>query len=160
MAIGSTAMCDSFKVDILSGGHNFNTTNRSLTLNTQDVFKIALFTSASVISNTTANYSAATNEVASGGGYATGGLTTGSTWSITQIPTNGGSSATVAYINFSNAQWTAATFAADGALIYNNTNAGKTVAVLNFGGTKTVSSGTFTIQMPTAGTGSSILQIA
>lgn len=160
MAIGSTAMCDSFKVDILSGGHNFNTTNRALTLNTQDIFKIALFTSTSVISNTTATYGAATNEVASGGGYTTGGLATPGGWQVTQVPSNGGSSNTVAYINFSNPQWTAATFAADGALIYNNTNAGRTVAVLNFGGTKTVSSGTFTIQMPTAGTGSSILQIA
>lgn len=159
MAVGSTAMCDSFKVDILSGGMNFNTTNRALTVNTQDVFKIALYTSSATISNTTTAYTA-TGEVASGGGYTTGGLATNSTWSITQVPVSTGTPTTTAYINFANASWSSATFSADGALIYNSTNSNRAVCVLNFGGTKTVSSGTFTIQMPTAGTGSSIIQIA
>lgn len=155
MAVGSTAMCTSFKVDILSGGMNFNTTNRALSANTQDTFKIALYTSAATIDSTTTAYTA-TGEVASGAGYTTGG----NTLTISQVPTSSGTPTTTAYINFSNSSWSSASFSADGALIYNSSNSNKSVAVLNFGGTKTVSSGTFTIQFPTAGTGSSIIQIA
>lgn len=155
MAVGSTAMCTSFKVDILSGGMNFNTTNRALSSNTQDTFKIALYTSSATIDSTTTAYTA-TGEVASGGGYTTGG----NTLTVSQVPTSSGTPSTTAYINFSNTSWSSASFSADGALIYNSSNSNRSVAVLNFGGTKTVSSGTFTIQFPTAGTGSSIIQIA
>ena len=45
MAI-TQAMTNSFKVDCLSGGMNFNTSNRALTLNTQDTFKLALYTAS------------------------------------------------------------------------------------------------------------------
>jgi hypothetical protein len=136
---------------------NFNTTNSALTANTQDTFKIALYTSSATIDFSTTAYTA-TGEVASGGGYTTGG----NTLAISQVPVSSGTPNTTAYINFTNSTWSAATFSADGALIYNSSRGGtnKAVAVLNFGGTKTVSSGTFTIQFPTAGTGSSIIQIA
>lgn len=155
MAI-TQAMTNSFKVDILSGGMNFNTTNRALTVNTQDTFKIALYTSSASLDATTTAYSA-TNEVASGSGYTTGG----NTLSISQVPVSSGTPSTTAYINFSNTSWgSTASFSADGALIYNSSNSNKSVCVLSFGGTKTVTSGTFTIQFPTAGTGSSIIQIA
>ena len=55
MAI-TQAMTNSFTIDILSGGMNFNTTNRALTVNTQDTFKIALYTAstASLDATTTA----------------------------------------------------------------------------------------------------------
>ena len=43
MAI-SQAMCTSFKVELLSGGHNFNTANVARSANTQDSFKMALYT--------------------------------------------------------------------------------------------------------------------
>jgi hypothetical protein len=66
---------------------------------------------------------------------------------------------TTAYINFANISWSGATFSADGALIYNSTNGNKSVAVLSFGSTKTVTSGTFTVQFPAAGTGSAIVQV-
>ena len=39
MAI-SQAMCTSFKVELLSGGHNFNTTNVARLVDTQDVFSL------------------------------------------------------------------------------------------------------------------------
>ena len=156
MAI-SQAMTNSFKVDILSGGHNFNTTNRALTTNTQDTFKIAMYTSSADLGAGTTAYSA-TNEITNtaGNAYTAGGATL----SISQVPTSGGSPSTTAYINFSNVSWNTASFTANGALIYNSSNSNKSVAVLAFGSDKTVSSGTFTIQFPTAGTGSSIIQIA
>jgi hypothetical protein len=147
-------LTNSFKTDVLSGGMNFNTTNRALTLDTQDVFKIALYTSLAELDATTTAY-IALNEVASGNGYTTGGQTL----TITQVPTTGGSPTTTAYINFADAVWTSATFSASGALIYNSSNANRSVAILSFGGTKTAT-GTFTVQFPAAGVGSSIIQIA
>jgi hypothetical protein len=56
MAI-SQAMCTSFKVELLSGGHNFNTTNVARLVDTQDVFKIALYTSSATLDATTTAYS-------------------------------------------------------------------------------------------------------
>ena len=45
-------------------------------------------------------------------------------------------------------------------LIYNDTQSDKAVAVIAFGGDKTVTSGTFTIQFPTADASNAILRIA
>ena len=75
---------------------------------------------------------------------------------ISQVPTSSG---TTAYMGFANVSWPGATFSADGALIYNSVT-GHSIAVLNFGGTKTVSAGTFTVQFPVAGSGTAIVQIS
>jgi len=156
MAI-TTAMATSFKVDILSGGHNFNTTNRALSANTQDSFKIALYTSAANYGAGTSVYSSS-NEITNtaGSAYAAGGLAL----TISQVPISTGTPNTTAYIDFADSTWSSASFTANGAMIYNQTNGSKTVATLSFGGDKTVTSGTFTIQYPAPGTGSSIIQIA
>ena len=161
MAI-SQAMCTSFKVDILSGGHNFNTTNRALSSNTQDTFKIALYTSSATLGASTTQYTAptdgtadptSTNEVTSTGtNYTTGG----NTLTVGTVPT---SSSTTAYLGFSNTSWSSATITARGALIYNSSNSNKAVAVLDFGGDKTSTSGTFTINFPTADATSAIIRI-
>ena len=130
MAI-TQAMTTSFKVDILSGGMNFNTTNRALSSNTQDTFKIALYTSSATLDNTTTAYSA-TNEV-TGTGYSAGGKTLTAT--VTQT---GG----YAILDFADISWTTATFTCRGALIYNSSKANKSIFVLDFGTDKTVSGGT------------------
>jgi len=153
MAI-SQAMCTSFKVEILSSYHNFNTTNPAHTANTQDVFKIALYTSSATLDSTTTVYST-TNEVV-GTGYTAGG----NTLTISQVPVSSGTPTTTAYLNFSNTSWTTATITARGALIYNSSQGNRAVAVLDFGSDKTSTAGTFQINFPTAGTGSSIIQIA
>lgn len=152
MAI-SQAMTTSFKVDILSGGMNFNTTNRALSSNTQDTFKIALYTSSASLDATTTAYSA-TNEITntSGSAYTAGGLTL-----TTVAPTSSG---TTAFVDFNDASWASASFTANGALIYNSSNSNKSVAVLAFGGDKTASNGTFTIQFPTADASNAIIRIA
>ena len=154
MAI-TQSMTNSFKVDILSGGMNFNTTNRALSSNTQDTFKMALYTASTASLDATTTVYTTTGEI-TGTGYSPGG----NTLTVSQVPVSSGTPTTTAYINFSNTSWSSASFSADGALIYNSSNSNHSVAVLNFGGTKTVTSGTFTIQFPTAGTGSSIIQIA
>jgi len=151
MAI-SQSITTSFKTDILSGGMNFNTTNRALSSNTQDVFVMALYTSSATLGPATTAYTS-TDEVPTATGY----TALGKTLTISQVPTSTG---TTAFIDFSDLSWTSASFSADGALIYNATNSNKSVLVLNFGGTKTVTSGTFTVQFPTADSSNAILRIA
>lgn len=147
-------LTNSFKTDLLSGGMNFNTANRALTLNTQDVFKIALYTSTADLGAATTAYTA-TGEV-SGGGYTAGGLTL----TISQVPTTGGTPSTTAFVDFADAVWTPASFSAVGALIYNSSYSNRSVCVLSFGGTKTASNNIFRVQFPPQGVGSSIIQIA
>jgi hypothetical protein len=58
-------------------------------------------------------------------------------------------------------EFTSATITARGALIYNSSAAGNpTVAVLDFGSDKTSTTGTFTIQFPTADATNAIVRIA
>jgi hypothetical protein len=151
MAI-SQSITTSFKTDILSGGMNFNTTNRALTVNTQDKFVIALYTTSATLGPSTTAYTS-TDEVPTATGY----TALGKTLTISQVPTSTG---TTAFTDFDDISWTSASFSADGALIYNATNSNKSVLVLNFGGTKTVTSGTFTIQFPTADASNAIIRIA
>ena len=126
MAITS-AICTSFKQEILVGTHNFTATSG-------DTFKIALFTSDASLGAGTTAYSTS-NEI-----------------------TN--SSGTTAICDFSDVSYTSASFTANGALIYNDDQSDKAVAVIAFGGDKTVSSGTFTIQFPTADASNAIIRIA
>lgn len=146
-------MTSSFKAEVLSAQHNFATAPRTIT--GQDVFKIALYTAATATLDASTTAYTTTGEIV-GTGYTAGGKTL----TITQTPTTSGSPSTTAFINFADISWTGASFSADGALIYNSSNGNKSVAVLNFGSTKTVSVGTFTITFPVAGTGSAIIQIA
>ena len=136
MAI-TQAMATSFKSEILQEGHNL----------ASDTIKIALYTSSATLDATTTAYSA-TNEV-SGTGYSAGGVTlTNQTVATANASISGGT----AYFDADDPEWTSASFTAAGALIYNSTNADKAIAVLNFGGDFTVSSGTFRIVLPAAGT--------
>lgn len=142
MAI-TQAIATSFKVELMTGTHDFTTS-------TGDTFKIALYTSSATLDATTTAYSA-TNEI-SGTGYTAGGATL---TNVTPV-----SSGTTAYIDFSDVSWTSASFTCRGALIYNSTDSNKAVAVLDFGGDQTVSSGTFTVQWPTADASNAIIRIA
>jgi hypothetical protein len=140
MAI-TQGMATSFKVQLLNGQQNFSS----------NTFKIALYTSAATLGETTTVYSAS-NEVPSTGNYTAGG----NTLSVSVTPTSTGN---VAYISFSNTSWTNATITANGALIYNNTNANSAVAVLSFGGDKTSTNGTFAVNFPTADASSAIIRL-
>ena len=142
MAI-SSAICTSFKQEILVGTHNFTATSG-------DTFKIALYTSSASLGASTTAYSTS-NEI-SGTGYTAAGAT------LTSVtPTTSG---TTALCDFADVSFTSASFTANGALIYNSSASNKAVAVIAFGGDKTVSSGTFTIQFPTADASDAIIRIA
>jgi hypothetical protein len=150
MAITS-AVCTSFKVLVLKGQMDF-------TASTGDTFKVALFTSSATLGASTTDY-ASTNEITntSGTAYTAGGA---SLTSVTPV-----ADSTTAVCDFADVSWTSASFTANGCLIYNTTtgtgsSTTDSVAAIAFGGDKTVSSGTFTIQFPTADASDAILRIA
>ena len=150
MAITS-ALTNTFKEELLGGYHSFNASGDTPA---GSAFKIALYTSSASLGTTTTAYSA-TNEI-SGSGYSAGGNT------LTN--TGVGTSTTTSYTDFSDTSWTSASFTARGCLIYNSssvtgltTNAA--VCAVDFGGDKTVSSGTFTIQFPTNDSSDAIIRI-
>ena len=146
MAITS-AICTSFKVELLKGVHDFTAT-------TGNTFKIALFTSDATLGAGTTAYSTS-NEItnSSGTAYTAGGAT------LTSVtPT---SSSTTALCDFSDVSYTSASFTANGALIYNDSASGDpAVCAIAFGGDKTVTSGTFTIQFPAAAATTAIIRLA
>ena len=142
MAI-TTAMCTSFKQEVLEALHDFNVSGGS-------TFKIALYTSSADLGAATTAYSA-TNEV-SGTGYTAGGNT------LTNIdPVTSG---TTGFADFADTTWTDATITAAGALIYNSSQSNRAVAVLSFGGDKTSTNGDFVIQFPVADASNAIIRIA
>ena len=145
MAITS-AICTSFKQQILVGTHDFTAT-------TGDTFKLALYTSSATLGAATTAYSA-TNEITNdaGSAYVAGGQ------ALTSVtPTTSG---TTAFCDFDDISWTSASFTANGCLIYNDTNGDRAVCAIAFGSDKTVTSGTFTIQFPTADASNAIIRIA
>jgi len=149
MSIAQTATT-SFKVELLQAVHNFGPTS-------PDTFKVALYTGAASIGPTTTAYTTSGEVV--GTGYTAGG----NTLVISTSPTSGNNASSVptAYISFNNTSWTNATFTARGALIYNDTVAGKpSVAVLDFGSDKTVNNDTFQIIFPTPDANSAIVRIS
>jgi hypothetical protein len=142
----ASAVCNSFKQEILVGTHNF-------TASSGNAFKLAMYTSSASLGAGTTAYSSS-NEIsnASGSAYSAGGKTI-----VSVTPALDG---TVAVCDFADISFTSASFTANGCLIYNDTQADKAVCVVAFGGDKTVSSGTFTIQFPAASASAAILRIA
>ena len=131
----------SFPVELLSGTHNFASGGNT--------FKIALYTANPY--TTASTIFTATSEVSSGGGsqYPSGGNTLAS-----QAVSNVSNVATVDFADSVFGSVTPATFTAAFGAIYNTTSSEKLVVVLDFGGNKTCTSGTFTITFPnpTSGT--------
>jgi len=151
MAIASVLQ-NTFKEELLGGYHSFNASGDTPA---GSAFKIALYTSSADLTTTSTVY-VTSGEVASGGGYTTAG----------EALTNTGvaKSTVTSYTDFSDVSWTSASFTARGCMIYNSstisgltTNA--SVCTIDFGGDKTVSSGTFTIQFPTNDSSDAIIRL-
>ena len=143
MAITS-AICNSFKTEILTGTHNF-------TASSGDTFNLALYTSSATLNKSTTAYTTS-NEV-SGSGYTAKGN------ALTSVdPALSGSTAVC---DFADTSFTSASFTARGCLIFNDSATGDpAVCAIDFGSDKTVTSGTFTIQFPTADASNAIIRIA
>ena len=119
----------SFAQELLKGTHNF----------TSNTIKIALYTANPYTTASTQYTTGSANQV-SGTGYTTGGNTLNNP--VVANQTN------VATLTFDQTQWTSATFGAAYGVLYNNSKSDKLVVVLDFGGTKSCSNGTFTITFP------------
>ena len=129
----------SFAQELLKGTHNF----------ISNTIKLALYEAGSgapyAVSDTAYSSGVANQVGTSGTGYSTGGNTLGSP--VVANQTN------VATLTFAQTQWTSATFGAAYGVIYNNSSSDKLVVVLDFGGTKSCSNGTFTITFPSTSSG-------
>ena len=146
MAITTNAICDSFKKELLQGKHDFD--------GSSDTYKLAMYTNSATLGKSTTNYTTG-NEVSSSG-YVAGG----------KALVNQGVkvSSSVAITDFADLSFVGVTLTARGALIYNTTTDGGSnttdaVCVLDFGGDKTATAGTFTIQFPAFTTSAAILRL-
>ena len=145
MAITS-AICNSFKQEILEAEHNF-------TASTGNTFNLALYTSSATLGAGTTAYTT-TEEITntSGTAYTAKGK------ALTSVTPTLDSTAVC---DFADVSWTSASFTANGCLIFNDSHStDAAVCAIAFGGDKTVSSGTFTIQFPAAAATTAIIRIA
>jgi hypothetical protein len=145
MAI-TTAMCNSFKQELLGGVHDLDT----------DSLKIALIKDSptGTYGAATTNYSDVTDnsDEASGTNYTAGGqVLDGATITL---------SSGVAFVDFTDEVFTNLTISADGAIIYNSSQGNKAIAVFDFGGTVTATSGDFTVVFPTADSSNAVIRIS
>jgi len=146
MAITTNAITNSFKEDLLNGLHDF-------AVGTGDTFKLALYNSSATIGADTTSYAVGiSGQVGDSGQYSAGG----GALVNALVSVNG----TTAFVSFDNLSFTGVTLTAAGALIYNDTESDKSVCVLDFGGDKTATAGTFTIQFPAANNTQAIIRIS
>ncbi len=145
MAI-TTAMCNSFKQELLQGLHDLD--NHTL--------KVALIKNSpsGTYGAATTNYSTVTgnSDEATGSNYSAGGQNLDSA-TITL-------SGSTAFVDFADEVFTNLTISADGAIIYNSSASNKAIAVFDFGGTVTSTSGDFTIVFPTADASNAVIRIS
>ena len=151
MAITTNAICNTFKKELLQGKHDFDTSS--------DTYKLAMYTSLATLGASTENYSpdlGGTGTEVTSSGYTAGG---------SALVNQGVKvSSAIAITNFANLSFTGVTLSAQGALIYNTTTDGGSgttdaVCVLDFGGVKTATAGTFTIQFPAFTTSAAIIRL-
>ena len=142
----TTAMCTSFKSELLGGTHDLDT----------NTIKLALIKSceSGTFGAATTNYSDVTgnSDEASGTNYSTGGNTLGSA----AISTDG----TTAILDFADTTFSNATVSASGAIIYNSSQSNKAIAIISFGGTVASTAGDFTVSFPAADASNAIIRIA
>jgi|TARA_R110000751_G_scaffold182185_1_gene289069 hypothetical protein len=138
----TSAICTSFKQQLLVGTHNFT--------NAANSFKLALYTSSATLGATTTVY--VTTGQATGTNYTAGG---NALTNVTPFATT-----TVAVCDFSDTTWSTATVTARGALLYNDTQGDKAVCAVDFGGNKTSTAGDFTVVFPAPTATGAIIRLA
>ena len=145
MAI-TTAMCTSFKQELLGAVHDMDT----------HTLKLALIKSgmSGTYGAATANYSDVTgnSDEASGTNYSAGGQNLdGATIAV---------SGTTAHVDFTDEVFSNVTVSADGCIIYNSSASNKAICVIDFGGTVSATAGDLTIEFPAAGASTAVIRIA
>ena len=133
------ALANTFKEDLMD-------TTANLEANT---LKVALYDNTATLSSATTAY--ATANEATGTNYTAGGETiTGAAVTL---------DGSTAIFDCDNVSWANATITAQAALIYNNSFSNAAIAVLDFGGNKTSTNGTFEIQMSNANASTALIRI-
>ena len=141
MAI-SQAITVSFKQDLMSPGGNLES----------QTLKCALYDNTATLNENTTAY-ITSNEISdSDTNYVIGG----ETLTNVTITVDG----TTAIFDADNVSWANATISAQAALIYNANNSNSSIAVLDFGGVKTSTNGTFELQFPNADATNGLIRIA
>lgn len=145
MAI-TTAMCTSFKSELLGGLHDLDT----------DSLKLALIkaSSSGTYGAATTNYSNVTgnSDEASGTNYSAGGQVLDSA----AISLDG----TTAIVDFADEVFSNVTITASGCIIYNTANSNSAICVIDFGGNVSATAGDLTIQFPAANASNAVIRIA
>jgi DeoR/GlpR family transcriptional regulator of sugar metabolism len=145
MAI-TTAMCNSFKTELLGGLHDLDT----------DSLKIALIKASpsGTYNASTTNYSTVTgnSDEASGTNYTAGGQVLDGA----SITLDG----STAIVDFTDEVFSNVTVSADGCIIYNTANSNSAIAVIDFGGTVSATAGDLTIEFPAANASNAVIRIA
>jgi O-acetylhomoserine/O-acetylserine sulfhydrylase-like pyridoxal-dependent enzyme len=136
------AICTVFKQDLMSPGGNL----------AAQTLKCALYTNAASLAANTSVYITGSEVSDSGTNYTTGG----NTLTNVAITVDG----TTAIFDADNVTFPNATISAQAALLYNNSSANAAIAVLDFGGVKTSTNGTFELQFPTANASAGLIRIA
>ena len=141
MAI-SQAITVVFKQDLMSPSSNLEAA----------ILKCALYDNTATLNQNTTAYTTANEISSSGTNYTTGGATL----TNVAITVDG----TTAIFDCDNVTFANATISAQAALIYNNSLANAAIAVLDFGGVKTSTNGTFELQFPNADATNGLIRIA
>lgn len=152
MAI-TTAMCSSFKQELLGGVHDLDTDTLKLALIRKDEASGVGGGPTATYGAATTNYSDVTgnSDEASGSGYSAGGGTLDS-----PVITLSG---TTAFVDFADEAFSNVTVEASGCIIYNSSQSNKAIAVFDFGGTVSATSGTLTVQFPTADATNAVIRL-
>ena len=145
MAI-TTAMCTSFKSELLGGTHDLDT----------HTLKLALIKSgmSGTYGVATTNYSDVTgnSDEASGTNYTAGGQNLdGATIAV---------SGTTAHVDFTDEVFSNVTVSAAGCIIYNSSASNKAICVIDFGGTVSATAGDLTIEFPASDASNAVIRIA
>ena len=143
MAI-TQAICNSFKQQLFEGVHDFEAVGG-------DTFYLALYTSAATLNASTTVYTTSGEVSSVGTNYPAGG------GALTSLGV--GLSGATAYLDFNDLSFPAVTLTARGCLIYNFTEANKSVAVFDFGSDKTATDGDFTIIFPLPGPSTAVIRL-
>ena len=145
MAI-TTAMCTSFKQELLGGVHDLDT----------HTIKLALIKNgmSGTYGAATTNYSDVTgnSDEATGTNYSAGGQNLDSAAIAV--------SSTTAHVDFADEVFSNVTTSAAGCIIYNSSASNKAICVIDFGGTVSATAGDLTIEFPAADASNAVIRIA
>ena len=155
MAI-TTAMCNTFKTELLGGIHDLDTHTIKLALikaSPTENYGAATTTYNGSSSGNGTSLTQGTNDEATGTNYSAGGQQLDSA----SISLDG----STAIVDFADEVFSNVTTSADGCIIYNDTATGKpAIAVIDFGGTVSATAGDLTIEFPTANASNAVIRIA